>query len=177
MTTSLWRTVGARFFEHNHTIYSYLVPRGDEPKVGDLIVTSIRRPVLPTDDFSAWTTKLVGVPQAMRVAVIVCLDETPSPKATKFYLKRIAMQELEEAERSNERLKEQVRKRAEAMKELDRMLRDQSAVELYRKMAAINPRAAELLAVVEETADAPVFAAEEPLKDKPLKKHRYGEED
>lgn len=131
--------------------YAYFVRPGDEPAVGDFIVTSFSREQPLNDAFHDDAFAKVE-PQKLNIARIVGLTSHHN-LATKFYLKHISVPDLVARMQENKTLVEAAERRNEARKELEAMLREQSEVELYRKLATSNPRAKKLLAILEGEDD------------------------
>lgn len=140
------RTVLATFNGDSSRKYSYYVPKHDDPKVGDLIVTSISW--TPDTDYSNYYVKKKMIDDA-KIARIVEVEATVNPKATKFYLSLISLDTMKQNAESNEAMLESFKKKEEARKKLDTMLRDHTAIELYRKLADTSDEARELLRVLE----------------------------
>lgn len=138
--------VAARFASSN-TLYHYFVPEGDNPKVGDYIITSTSWSVdTDIDTFireggSAFRDKF-------GVATVVDIL-TESERGNKFYIALISRDFLRERNKANKELMARAEVRKEAKRRLDQMLKEQSMIEVYRRLAAENKEAAELLRVLE----------------------------
>lgn len=133
--------VSAQFPSSSGT-YTYFVPEGDEPKVGDLIVTSLQ------DEYDGPATAGRGVPAAVKVATIVEVHGVARPKATKMYLMLLSVEELKRRRIENQARVEMIKKKAAAKEQLQRILEESSMLEVYSKLAETNPEAAELLAIL-----------------------------
>ncbi len=133
------KSVSARFGGSQE--YHYLVLAGDEPSVGDLVLTSV-----------AWADRSAGYAQSdtLKMARVVEVHETASEKATKFYLQLISRRVLDERQRLNQVEIERRKERKRVTAQLELMLREQSAADRFAKLAASNPDAAALLAKLEE---------------------------
>lgn len=135
-------------FPGNNTRYSYLVPDGDVPERGDLILTSVSFD--PCFDLNCSDETLSGILDRAKLARIVCLDVEPSARATKFYLQLITKKSIIDKQKVNQDMVKRQRERKSARAELDKMLRDNSAIELYRRLAETNPEAQRLLKILED---------------------------
>ena len=150
------RTVGARF-PGNSTVYTYFVPEGDNPEVGDLLVTSVHfapelRTINPYQsrvgnnliiDNEAMATTLGDAKMATVVEVPPL--GTPAPKASKFYVALVKAAAVAERALRNAELFQRVQLDRAARKELDDMLRQEDTRLRYQRLAETNPRARELL--------------------------------
>lgn len=142
------RTITA-VFPTSSTSYAYFVPDGDEPQVGDLILTSISLETINLNDDGTPRSTLKQVVNDARVARVTNVDLEPSPRANKFYLQLIPVQDLIDRRTRNAELVQKERIKKEARAALDKILREDTSIELYRKIAESNPRAKELLAILE----------------------------
>lgn len=142
-------TITAQFHGNNAT-YSYFVPEGDKPKVGDLIFTSVAWEVWPTMDGAPTNQDLVGMARDAKVARIVGIDLEPNPKANKFYVKLLPLEELQAAYVENAKLLKKQKARAEAKSKLEQLLKEQDDVDRFARLAASNSEAAELLKILTE---------------------------
>jgi hypothetical protein len=142
------KTITAQFGSRTGQ-YDYLVPEGDEPKVGDLIVTSVDWGD-PDYDFAAGDRTFVNrFADGCRVAVVRAVHEDRTRNASKFYLHRISLQGLKDSVETNRSAVQREKARAEAMRELDKLLAGEARMVLFRQLAETNPRAKELLAQID----------------------------
>lgn len=139
MTTNTLKIVRAKFGEGGNN-YDYFVPAGDEPKVGDLIVTSVSW----DGDWQYRGSTMGKLADGCRVARIVEVN-VPAGHATKFYLQLISVAGLTAAQASNRELLERAKAREAAKKALDALLEESGRIALYKQLAEINPEAKALL--------------------------------
>jgi len=139
-------------FGSGANLYEYLIPAGDSPKVGDMIVTSVawgqEDDEVPLSAMSAksWAKAYAD---GCRVAVIKAIKPLEqASKATKFYLQLIPLINLQNVHTANQELRRKTAAKTEARAQLDKMLREQSVIELYKKLAEVNPEAAALLEII-----------------------------
>lgn len=132
-------------FERGSTDYHYLVPEGDQPAVGDMIITSVRG-LSTAGRCDDEITPLA----AISMARITGVSDVMSPKATKQYLHLVSEATLKQRLKENTSIAEKVRKRNAARAALDRLLEERGRVALYEQMAASDPEAAKLLAVLKD---------------------------
>ena len=146
------RTVTAVFSGNSKAKYSYFVPEGDEPKCGDVILTSINWRPGQDEEPSFLTTNsfLSVVALEAKLARVVGLDEVASPRAAKFYLKLVSLSGLRESKKRNDELLEAIKKKRVVSAKLQEMLEEQSLKDRYANLAERNPEAARLLAELEE---------------------------
>jgi hypothetical protein len=133
------KIVKAIFSKARPQAYSYLVPEGDEPKVGDLIVTSLGG----DSQFE------LGYERETKVATVINVLEENDGKATKFYIHLISREQMKERAKKNAEYKERAEQRAAIKAALDEMLKKQSDMERYSRLAS-DPVAAELIAKLNE---------------------------
>lgn len=143
------RAVNAVFGNGNAQRYSYFVPAGDEPKVGDLIVTSTSWGDPAEEDVPLRGRAIGQLADGARLARVVEVFDKAPAKATKFYLWLIPAAVLQHRQQENRDLAEREKLREKAREELDRLLAEEGKIELYRRLATTNPKAAELLAVID----------------------------
>lgn len=124
------RSVSAKFGNYNQP-YTYFVPEGDDPQVGDMILTSLQ-----------WNC---SYPEVARVARIVDVHPTPSGKASKFYLQLFKKEEFDIKAEQNRALAEKAQISFSARMKLEKMLADTDKMTEYRRLAETNPEAAELI--------------------------------
>ena len=91
----------------------------------------------------------MAVRALVNTGTIKALDEVPSAKATKFYLALLPIAAMKAQHDENIAFAERAKQRAAAKEKLDVMLREHQATELYKSLAAANPEAARLLALLE----------------------------
>ena len=130
----MMRSVIVKFGNYT-TPYSYLVPEGDNPEIGDLVLTSIQFSCSYPDN-----AKVARVVEVQNVSV--------TSKATKFYLSLFKKEEFQKKAEQNAALVERERIRRDARARLDKMLADTDKMVEYRRLAEVNPEAAELLALL-----------------------------
>lgn len=142
-------------FPNNVQTYSYYVPEGDEPKVGDIVLTSVSLPqsglsravplkyVIEEDE--RW---LVAGETKTATVVEVLEDQHPgSTKATKIYLQLVSCDQLRARVAQNAAQVAEHKRRADAAKALDRLVERRSRVSLYEELAKTDPEARRLLDV------------------------------
>lgn len=141
--------------------YTYFVPEGDEPKIGDMIVTSVNwGSIEGVDDFDLpeddedecrlTRTKLRRVADSAKIARVISVNNTPDPSAKKFYLKLITSAELSDSHSRNLAFLRRYADAEDAMNKLEELLRKQNRVDAFEKLASSNPQAAELLAKIKD---------------------------
>lgn len=125
--------------------YTYFVREGDDPKVGDVIVTSL------SDEFkdSFGSCREAEV----KTAIITGLHSIEMPKATKFYLQLISIKDLQKRRKENYLMVELQKRKAAARSKLQKMLEEQNYIEMYAKLAETNPEAAKLIAILKGEDD------------------------
>ncbi len=127
--------------------YSYFVPMGDNPKVGDVILTSISLPefnksmLLSDHD----VTHVMSNGKLARVTQIL----SDCPKATKMYLQLISADEIRNRYETNVKYMEVAKKKKAIRQKLDELLKSEDALDRYRRLAQSNTEAAELLRELE----------------------------
>ena len=142
------RAVNATFGNGNAQRYSYLVPANDEPKVGDLIVTSTSWGDPDEEDLKLRGQSIGQLADGARLArVVEVLDRAPA-KASKFYLWLIPTAVLQHRQAENRALIEREKARAAARVQLDQLLAEEGKRQLWEKLASVNPKAKELLEII-----------------------------
>lgn len=131
--------VKAIFSKARPQMYTYLVPEGDEPKVGDIIITSL----------SGDSTFNEGYERDIKTATIVNVLSEDDGKATKFYIQLLSRDMLAERVKKNKEYKAKVEERRQIKAQLDEMLKKQSDMERYARLKD-DPAAAELIAKLNE---------------------------
>lgn len=127
--------------------YTYLVPEGDKPKVGDFILTSVDF----SEDSAYYTSNTIhnlDMIRNARFARVCVVHEAASIKGKKFYVHLFSAEGLKEKIKANKELAEQYQKQAEARAKLNIMLLENNALMLYEKLAATDPEAQALLAII-----------------------------
>lgn len=117
--------------------YHYLVLEGDEPAVGDLIITSI-------------TIESGEYPVTGKIARVTEVHDVCSVKATKFYMVLLSRSQIAERQELNKKRRAAAIERARITQQLELKLSEQSARERFERLAASDPEAAALLAKLEE---------------------------
>lgn len=193
---STLRTVSA-IFRPGGSLYDYLVPEGDHPQVGDIIMTSgdvaffeqalkfpgdlARINVVDTPERatkkSATSTRAytddnddedydeinydtppkpvkraptAEYMQETKTAVIVLVHDCPSSKATRFYLGRIAAEEIVKNNKSSKAIAEKLKKQRDARERLEKLVKEHNRMSVYRALAQDNAEARELLKILED---------------------------
>lgn len=126
-------------FDTTRQLYTYFVREGDDPKPGDVIVTSI------SDDYDGILNPHQG---EIKMARVISVLPEEHPKATKFYLMLVPRDELRRRRTENQEKFELVKKKKAARAKLQQMVQDQAMISVFEKMAEANPEAAELLAIL-----------------------------
>lgn len=121
--------------------YSYLVLEGDEPCVGDLVLTSI-----------TWSQPgpYHDCAEQMKMARVLEVHEVADDKATKFYLHLISREAVRAQMEKNKAILERARERRRIRAELTRMMTEASERDLFGRLAESSPAAAELLRKLDE---------------------------
>lgn len=137
------RTLGARFVNARSTSkeYAYFIQDGDKPKVGDYIITSVN---IHADCGHAPTI------HDLHIARIDTIHDTPSPCATKTYVHWIPQHELFAGNLIRQDFITKMERRKQAKKKLDAMVEDLMSMELYERLALVNPEARKLLLELED---------------------------
>lgn len=140
--------VEKRFQSRSTTVrpaeFDYYVVDGDDPKVGDLIVTSVNWGATDLED-EVTRTEIEECFNNAKFARVVKVHKTPTPKAKKFYLKLISRSELLESHKANRALLLRMTEAEEARAQLEEMLAQQDNTARYQQLAKSNPEAAKLL--------------------------------
>lgn len=142
------RAVSAVFGNGNAQRYSYFVPVGDEPKVGDLIVTSTSWGDPEEEDLKLRGQSIGQLADGARLARVVEVLDKPPAKATKFYLWLIPTAVLQHRQQENRNLIEREKARAAARAALDALLAEEGKKELWKRLAEVNPKAKELMEII-----------------------------
>lgn len=121
--------------------YDYFVPDGDEPVVGDYIVTSFNE----SADLVEFRSE-----KFIHVAKVVDVHIGDRPQATKAYLMLVPRAYLTERQKMQRDVAKKMRAKVDARTRLDKLLRESAAVDLYRRLAETNEEAAALLKILEE---------------------------
>lgn len=129
----------ANYLGSGGQVYTYLVPEGDEPKVGDRVITSMTT----ESSFEA------GYPLDMKIGKVINVLSEDDGKATKFYVWLIPLDVLRERINKNKEYKARAEERRQIRAQLDEMLKKQSDMERYERLAS-NPEAAELITKLKE---------------------------
>lgn len=131
------KTVAVKFVSfdtyNSPKTYNYFIRPGDDPKVGDFIVTSI-------------VQELSGKPK-LNVARIESIGQ--SDKATKMYLFHISVPLLEQIKAENDAVLAKHQRKLEITQQLDKRLEDRNKFDLYRELAVRDPEAAAMLHEIE----------------------------
>lgn len=122
----------------------YYVPEGDEPMIGDLIVTSINWGEEAPDD-EIGLSEVSECLENAKFARIIRVHNSPTPKAKKFYLKLIGRRELRDSHSTSRKLLARMAEAEEARIRLDELLAQQDNTARYQQLAKSSPEAAELL--------------------------------
>jgi len=123
--------------------YHYLVPAGDMPKVGDLLVTSVS-----WDDYSEDEARGEKLLSGAGLATVAEVLYEVAPAATKQYLFLISREALE-ARRQENRARQELDKQKKAAKlRLDAMLKQMDQTAMYERLATTSPEAAALLSIL-----------------------------
>jgi len=133
-------------FPRNDRTYAYLVPEGDVPSVGDLILTST------VEDSDFYRPDDQGRPMPNKeanFATIIDVHDYPMVLATKFYLLLMPQAVLAARRQQNVDRREHEKRRKNAQVELDRILAQEDRTERYRRLAENDPRAKELLEIIQ----------------------------
>ena len=145
------RVVLAQFPNTADKDYAYFVPEGDDPKVGDVILTSTSWDTFMTPSAVAHASAhYQSMALDAKLARIIDVLETGHPKATRFYMKLVSVEQLAATHARNVDLAKKAKVRADAYAKLDKMMESFNRVEMYRHLAASNPEAAKLLEQLEE---------------------------
>lgn len=136
------RTIGARF-AGTRLIYRYLVPEGDDPKVGDILVTSVNWNITDEPDEDVEFDSLIAT---AKMATVVSVDETIDPKATKFYVALLSLEQLKRRMIENYRVAERVKAQQKIQAKLDAILAREDKRIRYARLAETNAEARALLA-------------------------------
>lgn len=139
------RTVQAVFPSNSSRRYAYFVLDGDEPKKGDLILTSCNFDAMDNIDFSQSSLRELS---SSNIAQIAEVDIIPSPKATKCYLQLLSLESIAAVQRSNKELFEKRRQQMQAQSKLEEMLKEQNDLSRFEALAQSNPEAAKLLEIL-----------------------------
>lgn len=142
------KSVQAKFLTGN-TVYSYLVPEGDDPQVNDIIITSIR---MSDDKPGRYGDELAKVARIMEV------DEWANARATKFYMQLVSVAQVRERTLLNRAFKDRETKRANARAALEAMVARQDRMAEFERLAKDSPTAAALLAVLKDPDTAAPYA-------------------
>jgi hypothetical protein len=121
-------------------VYTYLVPEGDEPAIGDRVITST----------ASRTSFEQGYPLSFKMAVVINVLTEDDGKATKHYLYLLSEAELQRRDEAN---KAAVAKRAEIAalkKQMDERIKDKLDIDRHKKFAAEDAELAELVRKFEE---------------------------
>lgn len=147
-----YRTVCA-YFAGNPSQYYYYVPEGDNPAVGDIIITSSEitstldtlQGSLTAESVIAWSSNRFSNGSKSNLAVVAEVHDVPSTKASRFYLALLDRKAMLENHLNTGRLKALLEKRKEALAALERMSKEQDRMAVYRRLAETNPEAQRLL--------------------------------
>lgn len=153
------RTIGARF-TGNKLTYSYFVPEGDEPQVGDVILTSVSWCLEGTEDDArpaygrprtvyASTDDARAVIAEGKMATVVEIHDAPHDKANKFYIQLLGLKDLQAKRKANAAMAQRAAEQRDIRKRLDALVAAEDARTRYARIAAANPEAAALLAQLE----------------------------
>jgi hypothetical protein len=140
------KTVTAVFNDyHNDRQYAYLVPEGDDPQVGDVIITSVQW-MDGSDDVPSQRVGLAKhIVSSAKIARVVAVDDVGSKKATKFYMACISTETIAERRLANHRQLERARRQETVRQKLEALLAEQSLKDRFATLAQTNAEAAALL--------------------------------
>ncbi len=142
------KSVGAAFPTNPLRLYDYFVPEGDNPQVGDIILTSVNWITSgPASDAHLTGQEIFD---SGKLARVVTVSETASPSANKFYMALISVDAVLAQREANKRAVERETKRAAARKKLEALLAKQNDTLRFKALAEVNPEAAELLKQLED---------------------------
>lgn len=173
------RTVRARFSSASQTTYSFLVPEGDNPQVGDLLITSISMLITSTTvansrDVSRFQGRAAYAPgdeeviiAQPKIATVVEIEAVQNPKATKFYMQLVSAEQIKARQNENRVIEAKLKIKRDVEAKLDDLLDSQDKAERYAKLAEVSPDAKRLLDILKglETGwiEGPQAPAPEPL--------------
>lgn len=120
-------------------VFTYFVPEGDEPEVGDYVLTSI----------SSDTSFEAGYPLNFKMARVLNVLTEDDGKATKFYKVLISAKALKERVVKNKEYLAKIEERKIIKQQLDEMLQKQSDVERYQRLRS-DPVASALIDKLQE---------------------------
>lgn len=169
------RSIRARF-PNNATRYSYLVPEGDDPRVGDLILTSVNLASLEEMQSTPGLSFVVEnglrknkeyiTPDLMlidsRMAQIVEVLSAADSKVTKFYLQLIPYKQTVERITRNREHKAEVDRRRRAYEQLRLMASKRDQMRIFSELAAEDPEAARLLRIAQGLPEYPLVTPAAP---------------
>lgn len=123
--------------------YVYLVPEKDDPKVGDYVITSV------AEEYSQFKLNVDQYYSKVHIGRIQEVHDEQIVNAKKFYLWLLPTEELYAARNANKLLLKKIEEKEKAREELDKMIKDQADRERYKFLVESNPRAAELVKILE----------------------------
>ena len=131
-------------FLNNNTRYSYFVPDGEEPKVGDLILTSVQIKTRGHNEYLYITDDEEGAPDG-KLARIVETHTIAQPKATKHYLMLIPFGLIHERRKQNETWIKKRKAAAELRTAIDKRVSQLDKMRIYERAAESDPETRALL--------------------------------
>lgn len=129
--------------------YEYFIPEGDDPKIGDLIATSVAWSlddgVAYDDEDKPAKAEVQKRAWGATTAKVVRVNDAASDKANKFYLALMPLDGLMKRYQSNLDLVDRVKEAKAAKAKLDELVQQRSMLKVYEELAATNPEARALL--------------------------------
>lgn len=127
--------------------YHYLVPEGDSPKVGDVILTSVQ---LEYDGQPCPDPDKADIVKANWARIIdVRAEPAGITKATRVYLGRVPRAQIAQLTAYNKRSVDKENLRRDARAKLDMMLAEEEPMRRYRELVKRSKVARDLLSVLE----------------------------
>lgn len=138
MQTQL-RTISVVFNSSPGRTYDYFVPEGDNPKIGDTVITSVNNGMTAH-----------GLATEVKSACVKAVHSATSDKATKFYLMILPNEELEKKAEANRAFAAKLAERKRAITKLEELAKVQDRMAIYEELAKNNPEAQALLAILKD---------------------------
>lgn len=132
------KVVTVKFESRASSSYSYLVPTGDNPKVGDVVVTSL----------SAEQNWQAGYSMSFKMARVMEVHEDDS-KATKFYVHLLPVQDIRARLVEDAKALADVRRKRAIKNQLNNMLQERMDFERFKVLES-DPEAALLIEELKE---------------------------
>lgn len=123
-------------------------PDGEEEE--EITVTLMDSPLDAIGSNTAMSiAAAISFTDKLKPAVVTALHQGTSPRANRFFIMHIPIEELNSRKQSIDQVVARTQEQIKARMRLAEIVREQAEMDLYRKVAASNPEAQRLIAILE----------------------------